>query len=121
MHIADAISSIVSSLQKFSSENKAAKWSKMSKGVDGVRNSSTLKQIEEMKDALSSLPKYHELTAKYNLHTDLCKNIMDIYNSSSMDDIISFEQNIAVGHSSSKNSPPNFKDIMALFESGKLT
>lgn len=121
MHIANAMEYIASSLKKFASENKVAQWSKAPKGANRSKDESSLKQIEDMKDTITQLPKYHELASKYNLHTSLCKSIMNIYNSSSLDEIIKTEQDIAIGSTVSKGSPPGFKDIMALFESGKLT
>lgn len=89
-HIADAINSVLAQLNDFLKHNKAANFSK-----------SKVKTIQDMSEALASMPEYRETLAKYELHVSIAEACMAIFNKSNLSNVAYVEQGMATGEDAS--------------------
>ena len=111
LHVAETMESLSNQVKKFTNENSAAQYSKNSGG-------NSLDQISKMQETLQALPEYQEQKAKFSLHTDLCQDCMRIYSEKSLENVITFEQELATNETSASKQLKNpFKDLINILSS----
>ncbi|OIR58472.1 MAG: Sec1-like syntaxin-binding protein [Amphiamblys sp. WSBS2006] len=89
-HIAQCKDELDLQIKKFMTENKAA----AQKSQTGEQKE---KSLEEMKELVSSLPKYHEMKEAFGLHMSLAVECIKRLNEKKLDEVGSLEQTMATG------------------------
>ncbi|KAI8820209.1 Sec1-like protein [Fimicolochytrium jonesii] len=112
-HIAEVMEFLAESVNKFTSENKAAAFA-----LDqGNASSGSLGAIEKLKETMAHLPQYQEMKAKYSGHTSMCHQAMQVYNKNRLERVAEIEQDLAVGETSGgKSARLVLRDILMILD-----
>lgn len=86
-HIAETFTSLSDEFIAFAADNERNKKIKKSDNVD----------LEEAMEVIRGMPKYKELMKKYDLHIQLCQDVMGTFTKGKWKDLISLEQKIITG------------------------
>ncbi|KAI9324087.1 Sec1-like protein [Zopfochytrium polystomum] len=106
-HIADVLNFLGQGVKRFMES-----WEEKNKSASG----SSSDKVEQLRDALHSLPEYQELKAKFSVHSSVCQDCMAIYNHYHLEKIATIEQNLATGETAEGKIPKLIeKDVEDIF------
>jgi len=100
-HLASAMVSINNEISRFVQENK---------NINAIKKGDQL-EVTDLKDVLSTMPKYQELLSMYSKHLNLCQFVDKTLKARKFIDLIRVEQLIISGVDDSGNEVTN-KDII---------
>ncbi|KAJ3416988.1 vacuolar sorting protein VPS33/slp1 [Chytridiales sp. JEL 0842] len=114
-HIADVMQTIAEEVKKFSSENKAAYFER--NNMEGGQD------VSQLKETLAALPQYQEMKEKFALHTNMCQELISIYQDYDHEKIAKLEQDIATGLSADGRSVTKLisKDVENILSDRKIS
>ena len=115
-HIADCISNIIGSFNKFLNDNRAAVGM-----VKGGKGGGTITSINELKETLSSVPQFQDLKSKFSVHISITQECMQIFNNKKLHQLASVEQNMATGETVDGELPKKIEsDLIPLLDDPKV-
>lgn len=116
-HIASAIDNIISTFNKFLTENRAAAGLTGSGvGGGGVRS------LNELRDTLSAMPQFQNLKAKFTSHINISSECMALFNKNKMTEIAIVEQDLATGETADGSKPKHIEiEMVPLLDSDSIS
>ncbi|KAL0095848.1 Sec1-like protein [Phycomyces blakesleeanus] len=100
-HIAECTENLVRDFKKFLEDHKAT--SQAGDRQDAPRD--TTKNLKDMKEMITNIPKFQDMKAKYSAHISIAQECMSRFEQQKLNSVGNLEQNMATGETPSGNTP----------------